>query len=84
MQAANSARLKKAGTSSMHFDANKNLNQNMDYDDEIALSAPVADDKMEFLTNDQGDIFYRPRKIISNKLTSSFIEEKELSDKINN
>lgn len=84
MTASGSARLKKTGTSSMHFDGNKELNQNMEDDDEILISAPAAGDKMEFLTNDQGDIFYQPRKTISNKLSNLFVEEKELSDKINN
>lgn len=84
MQASGSARFKKAGTSSMHFDENKELDENIDDNDEITLSAPVAGDKMEFLTNDQDDIFHQPSKTISNKLTNSFIEEKELPDKINN
>lgn len=68
----------------MHFDANKDLHQNMEDDDEIKISAPVIGDKMEFLTNDQGDIFYQPRETISNKLTKSVVDEKEHSDKINN
>lgn len=81
---AGSARLKETGTSSLYFDENKELNQNIQTEDEVILSAPADANKMEFLTNDQGDIFYQPQKGISNKLTNSFIEEKELSDKINN
>lgn len=80
MRAAGSAQLKKTEFSSMPFDENKELNQNMENDDEIILSAPIAGDKMEFLTNDQGDTFYQPKKTISNKLTNSFIEEKEFSN----
>lgn len=62
---AGSGRLKKTGTSSVVFDSKQEENGG-----EAGIASPIAD-KIEFLTNDQGDIFYQPRKELGNKYSDS-------------
>lgn len=68
---AGSGRIKKTGSASVVYGGTKELNENVIVSGNInsdrnedggstVLSTPVAD-KIEFLTNDQGDMFYNSR-----------------------
>lgn len=81
---AGTSRLRKTGGVEGAVDdpSNDDPSKELDYHfDDVKLTG--ADGDYEKLTNDQGDVFYRPTLTISSKLSSKF-EGKFFNETINN
>lgn len=75
---AGASRLRKTGTAQVtESDPSKEISDNLD---EVKISGTGGN--FEELTNDQGDVFYRPTLTISSKLSTSF-ESKMFNETIN-
>lgn len=59
--------------SALIIEGNKELNANGNLNE--AVVSPPIEDKIEFLTNDQGDLFYQPKTVKHNSSPAGRSEE---------
>lgn len=67
---AGSGRFRKTQAPAITINANKDLNRNGHMENEAIISS--VSDNIDLLTNDQGDVFFRPAPKLSFKLDNPF------------